>query len=226
MSGLYAGKKGIQMSSPKMKIPYNHGDTNLRIGASPTAIEEEVRGATAGHAPETIVMLRVTGVEHTVLYPSYGINYGKQAGGSNGYLPGQPIRTTWCKSHLRNISNLLWIKQPGPTGGVIYKHSNSAEGGGHATGDGAWPARDLYMAPSPVNRGVILSETPFEWHQMAVTPTSNSSASESKETMPGNVAVIRAEVASVSACLADAAEQIARIKSKLESLDAKLAEIA
>ena len=217
------------MSSPKMKIPYNHGDTNLTIGDSPTIIEEDNWGATAD---EAIVILRVTGVEHAVLYPSWGINYGKQAGGSNGYLPGQPIRTTWRKTHLRTISNLLWIKQSGPTGGVIYKHSNSAKGGGHATGDGSWPARDLYMAPSPVNRGVILSETPFEWHQMVVTPTSNSSASasasasESKETMPGNVAVLRAEVASVSACLADAAEQIARIKSKLESLDAKLAEIA
>ena len=196
-------------SSPKTKIPYNHGDTNLTIGDSPTIIEEDNGGATAD---EAIVILRVTGVEHAVLYPSWGINYGKQAGGSNGYLPGQPIRTTWCKTHLRTISNLLWIKQSGPTGGVIYKHSNSAKGGGHATGDGSWPARDLYMAPSPVNDGVILSETPFEWHQIA--PVSST------------VAPLRVEIASVLASLASATGQIASIKSKLESLDAKLAEIA
>ena len=165
MSALYANGRALVIGNTKEKIPYNHGDTNIQLAESSTPtlfVEHVVEGLSLSEGIHPIVLLLVKDVEHAILHPSHGINYGKIASGSNCYLPGQPIRTSWCASNSDPSrpggDNLYWEKIPGPDGGFYYRSYNAMKGG-----PGGRSSVSLYMAPSADNTRVELSDIPYQW---------------------------------------------------------------
>lgn len=154
---LYAGARAIVRRADD-KVPVAHGDTDIAMGdAEPLQIVEIAVEADR-------VYLSVGGDPDNLLYPSCGIRYGKQAGGDdNGYLVGQPVRTSEShKAKVRksasSLHNCTWIRCVGADGGVSYQHYYAAVGGR------THHAIDLWLGVDEAGN-IVLQAAPFFWRQ-------------------------------------------------------------